>query len=74
MLLPQGLIPDRERVFVEWVGIAVAALGVINQRQVVETSGYQWVLWPKRLIADCQGALVERLGLGVLSLGVVERR
>ncbi len=52
--------------------LAVLALGVVEQREVVEARGNTRVLGTQRLFLDRQRPLEERLGLGVLALETVE--
>ncbi len=73
MLGPQGVFIDRQRTLEERLGLGVVALGLVEQRQVVEARGHLGVLRPQGFLPDRQGALMERLGLGVLALGSVQR-
>ena len=44
MLGSQGLFLDRQRALVERLGLPVTALGLVEQRQVVEARGHMWML------------------------------
>ena len=72
MVGAQCLLRDRKRALVERLGLGVAALGCIEQRQVVERGTDVRVVRAERLLADGERALVERLGLGVAALFAIE--
>ncbi len=72
MLRPERLLLDRQGALVERLGLGIAALGGIQERQVVKRAGDVWVRGPKRRLVDRQGALVERLGLGIAALGGIQ--
>ena len=55
-----------------WLG--VLALGIVEQRQVVETVRHIGMLGAEGFFADLQRALIQRLGSGILALGFVEQR
>ena len=74
MLGTERLLPDGERALIERLGLRVLALGMVEQRQVVEARGHIGMLGAEGLLPDGERALIERLGLRVLALGMVERR
>jgi len=55
---------------VERLGIGVAALGVIQHRQIVQRVAHVQVVRPQGLFPDRQGVLVQRLGLGVAGTSI----
>jgi hypothetical protein len=54
MLGSQGLLPDRQRALVERLGLHVAALGLVEFRQVVEVDGNVRVFRAQGLLVNCQ--------------------
>ena len=74
MLGPQHLLEDRQVALLEGLGLPVAALSLVDLRQVVEAGGGVGVLGPQHLLEDRQGALVEGLGFPVAALSPVDPR
>ena len=58
----EGLLLDRERALIEWLGPGVVALGLVQPGEAIERVGDARMLGPEGLLPDREGALVERLG------------
>ena len=71
--MPSGLLSWQGRVC-KRLGLGIAALRLVEQREVIQTGGDMRVLRTERLLADGEGAFVQRLGLGVAALRPVEHR
>ena len=56
MLRPESLLPDRQRLFVERLGLGIPALGVAEHCQVVQSASQAGVL----LVEGEAGAAAER--------------
>ena len=67
MLGSQGLLPDRQGAPVERLGLGVAALGVVEPRQVVEARGHARVTGSK-FSCHLKTGRPLLLGLGVIAL------
>ncbi len=72
MLGSHSLFQDRQRALVERRDLGVAALGLVEYRQVVEVSCQVGMVRAKSFLVDPQSALIERLGLRVVALSLVE--
>src|SRR5205085_1600271 len=65
---PERLFPDIQCTLVEALRFRMAALIVINRRQITDGRGQGGVVRPHDLFADRKRALEERLRLGVAGL------
>ena len=72
MVGTERLLADRQRALVERLGLGVAALVLVQLRQIVQAVATSGMVGTERLLVDRQRALVERLGLGVAALVAVE--
>src|SRR6202795_5417450 len=70
MFRAQGLLVDRNGALVERLGLRVAALLVIQDRQEIRTGGHGDVLIPESGLSHAQRLLLNRNRLGVLPLFV----
>ena len=68
MLRAERLLADGEGAFVQRLGLGIAALRLVEHREVVETGADIRVLRAERLLADGEGAFEQRLGLGIAAL------
>ena len=74
MLLAEHALAGLERALIERLGLAVAALGLIQQRQIVDACERVGMLLAEHPLSGLERALQERLGLAVAALGLIERR
>ena len=70
--LAEHLAAELQRLLVERLGLAVAALALRRAGQVVEAGERVGVRLAQHLAAELQRLLVERLGLAVAALACVE--
>ncbi len=72
ILRPECLLSDGKRALVKRLGIdAIAALGFVQQGEIVEARGDIRMVWPECLLLDAKRALVERLGIAIAGLSAV---
>ena len=69
MLLAEHPLAGLERALVERLGLAIAALGLIQLRQIVHACERIGMLLAEHPLAGLERALVERLGLAIAALG-----
>ena len=74
MVRTEGFFEDRERALVEPLGLAVAALVPVENRQIVEACGGIGVVRTECFFFDRERTLEERLGFGVAALVPIELR
>jgi hypothetical protein len=74
MLGAQRLLIDRQAALVKRLGFAIAALGSVEFREVVEVSGDMGMLGAQRLLPDLKAALEKWLSLAIAALFVIEVR
>src|SRR5258708_5420712 len=65
MVGAERLLRDRQVALEERLGLAVAALPLVERGEVVQARGNELMVGAEGLLPDRQGALHERLGLGV---------
>ena len=70
----RGFLPDRQGALVERFRLAVAALGLVQQRQVVERCRARGMVGAERFLIDRQGALVERLRFAVAAERLYDKK
>ncbi len=63
MLGSEGLLSDRQGTFIERLGLGVAALGLVEERQVVEKDGSGRIIRAKLFRPQSQGFLGIGFGL-----------
>ena len=71
ILRPECLLSDGKRALVKRLGIAIAALGFVEQGEIVEARGDIRMFWPECLLLDAKRAVVERLGIAIAGLSAV---
>ena len=59
----KGLRDDGERPLGVHLDVVVAALGLVQRREIIEQGRDLGVIWAEHHLADAEGALVERLRL-----------
>ncbi len=67
-----ALLYDRQATLEKRLGLAIAALFVIEQRKVVEALGNIAMLGAQHLLPDRQGAFSKRLGIAIAGLIAIE--
>ena len=74
MVLAQHTLARLQGAPVERLGLAVAALEVVQKRQIVDAGERLGMLLAERALAGLQSALQERLGLAIAALSLVQKR
>ena len=74
MVGAEDFLQDRQVAFVERLRLAVAALNLVQHRQVVKQYRDIQMVGAEGVLPDRQGALVERLCLSVAALIMVQHR
>src|ERR1700738_2052715 len=72
MIAPERLLVNRQRTLVERLGVGVAALVVIEQRQIVQRRRDLGMIAPECLLVNGQRTLVQRLGVGVAGFAAIQ--
>jgi hypothetical protein len=54
---------DRQRAFIERLGMGVLALDLVHRREFVQVLGYINMIWTADLLSNLQRANVERFSL-----------
>src|SRR5690348_4677126 len=67
MIRTERLFDQRQRSFVEWLGLAVAALHPVELAEIVQRDGEAGMIGAERPFANRQQALRERNRLGISS-------
>ena len=70
MLGAQRLLPDGQRPLVARLRLGIAALGMVELRQVVEARGDIGMLGAEHLLPDGQRLFQGWLGVGILPSGI----
>ena len=71
--LAPNLLSYRQCSLIQWLGLVVLALVVVEHCQIVQGCCCVRVIWPQHLLIYRQCSLIQWLGLVVLALVVVER-
>ncbi len=74
MVGAERFLPDCQGALLEWLRLAIAALGIVELRQIVERFRDLGMVGAEGLLPDRQGALEERFRLAVTALGNIQRR
>src|SRR3712207_7566975 len=74
VLGPQDLLFNGERPLVEGLGRGIAALEIIEPRQVIQARGDIGMLGPQDLLFNGERPLVEGLSRGIAALEIIEPR
>src|SRR5207302_586358 len=74
VVLADQPLTDRQRAFVEVLGLAVFALPPVDHTQVVESLRHTWMICAEFLLIDLQHTPVESRGIGILALLRVQER
>src|SRR6516165_6771805 len=70
MVWAEGLLPDRQRASVEWLGLGVLGLGAVDLREVVQARGHVGVVRSDRVLGDFERLLGYHHRAVVLALPV----
>jgi hypothetical protein len=73
MIGTERLLVDLQRSFIEWLGLGVAALVVVESSQVEKRLCDITMVGTERFLANRQRSLIERLRIDVAALRQVER-
>ena len=72
MLLAEHALAGLQRALIERLGLAIAALGLIQRRQIVHACKRIGMLLAEHPLAGLERALIERLGLAIAALGLIQ--
>ena len=68
------LLVDRQRALEQRLGVGVAALLLVQRRQIVQGLPDIGMTWRQRLFAHRQRPLEQRFGIGIALLPLIQRR
>ena len=68
MIWAEGLLPDGQRAQMERLGLRKLFLGVAQHPQIVQASGYIWMIGAKGLLGSVQSFFRRHRGFGVVAL------